>query len=139
MQQLGGLFMERQQKVRKNNISRVARLKKQKRKRRISLLICGVLVIGIGFFIGYKLYIKNKCKDLGYAVEHYLTSKKADNGLLRVQNMTLVFSDDTTAIVKAYGLSKEEPHEKSAVEGMFRKDSLDSWDLESTTLLNTLS
>ena len=139
MQQLGGLFMEKQQKVIKNNISRVARLKKQKRKRRISLLICGVLVIGIGFFIGYKLYIKNKCKDLGYAVEHYLTSKKADNGLLRVQNMTLVFSDDTTAIVKAYGLSKEEPHEKSAVEGMFRKDSLDSWDLESTTLLNTLS
>lgn len=130
--------MERQQKVRKNNISRVARLKKQRRKRRISLLICGVLVIGIGFFIGYKLYIKNKCKDLGYAVEHYLTSKKADDGLLRVQNMTLVFSDDTTAIVKAYGLSKEEPHEKSAVEGMFRKDSLDSWGLESTTPLNTL-
>ena len=130
--------MERQQKVRKNNISRVARLKKQRRKRRISLLICGVLVIGIGFFIGYKLYIKNKCKDLGYAVEHYLTSKKADDGLLRVQ-MTLVFSDDTTAIVKAYGLSKEEPHEKSAVEGMFRKDSLDSWGLESTTPLNTLS
>ena len=129
--------MERQQKVRKNNISRVARLKKQRRKRRISLLICGVLVIG--FFIGYKLYIKNKCKDLGYAVEHYLTSKKADDGLLRVQNMTLVFSDDTTAIVKAYGLSKEEPHEKSAVEGMFRKDSLDSWGLESTTPLNTLS
>lgn len=53
--------------------------------------------------------------------------------------MTLVFSDDTTAIVKAYGLSKEEPHKKSAVEGMFRKDSLDSWDLESTTPLNTLS
>ena len=106
--------MERQQKARKNNISRVARLKKQRRKRRISLLICGVLVIGVGFFIGYKLYIKNKCKDLGYAVEHYLTSKKADDGLLRVQNMTLVFSDDTTAIVKAYGLSKEEPHEKSA-------------------------
>ena len=131
--------MERQQKARKNNISRVARLKKQRRKRRISLLICGVLVIGIGFFIGYKLYIKNKCKDLGYAVEHYLTSKKADDGLLRVQNMTLVFSDDTTAIVKAYGLSKEEPHEKSAVEGMFRKDSLDSWDLESTTPLNTVS
>ena len=52
--------MERQQKVRKNNISRVARLKKQRRKRRISLLICGVLVIGVGFFIGYKLYIKNK-------------------------------------------------------------------------------
>ena len=47
--------MERQQKARKNNISRVARLKKQRRKRRISLLICGVLVIGIGFFIGYKL------------------------------------------------------------------------------------
>ena len=67
--------MERQQKARKNNISRVARLKKQRRKRRISLLICGVLVIGVGFFIGYKLYIKNKCKDLGYAVEHYLTSK----------------------------------------------------------------
>ena len=61
--------MERQQKARKNNISRVARLKKQRRKRRISLLICGVLVIGVGFFIGYKLYIKNKCK---YQIRYYI-------------------------------------------------------------------
>lgn len=130
--------MQKQQKVKRKNTSRMARLKKQRKKRRITLLVCGVLIIGIGF-LSYKLYIKNKCKDLGYAVEHYLTSKKADDRLLRVQNMTLVFSDNNTAIVKAYGLSSEEPHAKSAVEGMFRKDSLDSWTLESTNPLNTIS
>ena len=131
--------MPKHQKVKRKNRSRIERLKKQRKKRRITLLIFSALIIGIGLFFTYKLYIKNKCKDLGYAVEHYLTSKKSEDRLLRVQNMTLVFSDKNTAIVKAYGLSSDEPHAQSAVEGMFRKDSLDSWTLESTNPLNIIS
>lgn len=119
-----------------NKKSRLTRLKRKKKKRRIVLYLCITLILSLGAFLSYKLYIKNKCKDLGYAVDHYLTSNKADDRLLRVQNMTLVFSDDNTAIVKAYGLSNAAPHEQTGVEGMFRKNSLDSWTLESTNPLN---
>lgn len=131
--------MRSKQKTRIKKVSRLEKLKRRKRKNRLTLLVCSILVVGVVFFVSYKLYIKNKCKDLGYAVEHYFTSNKYDNSLLRVKNMDLVFSDDNTAIVKAYGLSKEEPHGESTIEGMFRKDSLDSWKLESTNLLNNAS
>lgn len=127
--------MRSKQKVRTKKASRLRRLKKQRQKRRITILVCSLLLLGSIGFIGWKLYIKNKCKDLDYAVQHYLTSNKIDNSLLSVKTMSLTFSDDTTAVVKAYGLSKEKPHSKSGIEGMFRKDSLNSWTLESTNLI----
>lgn len=127
--------MRSNQKIRTKKASRIARLKKRRLKKRLTFIISIAFVLSILCFSAWQLYMKNKCKDLDFAVEHYLTSGNDEDKLLRVQNISLIFSDDNTAVVKAYGLSKATPHSESTVEGHFRKGSSSSWTLESSNLL----
>ena len=102
------------------------------RNRRLVVILLSLLFIFIVSFVIRMVYIKSGCKELDFAVEHYLTSNKNDESLVRVQTMTLVFSDNEKAVVQAFGLSKKEPHSMIGIEGHFKKNNLNSWKLEST-------
>ena len=68
-----------------------------------------------------KIYTNNKCKDLYFATEYFLT-KGSSNRLLRVQNFELVFLDNNVAIIEAFGLNKESPHEEVTLRATFKKN-----------------
>ncbi|MBS6601620.1 MAG: hypothetical protein KH333_11510 [Clostridium sp.] len=78
----------------------------------------------------YKSYLYNKCKNLDYAVNYYLTNSNDDDKLLRVQSYTPTFSDGKRTVVKAYGLCKNPPHKRLSLECHFKKDKNNSWKLE---------
>ena len=113
-------------------VTRSKRNKKKYKRRRLMVLIISCLILVITFLVIRYVHIKSSCKDLDYAVEHYLTSGKNDQNLLRVKTMTLIFSDNDKAVVQAFGLSQEDPHREIGIEGHFKKDSVNSWKLEST-------
>ena len=75
----------------------------------------------------------NNCKEISSAVE-YLMTKNVDNALLRVQTIELKFSDGETAVVEAFGLSKEKPHQSTNVECHLRKKN-NLWKLENSYIL----
>ena len=120
----------------KNTSSRtfMTRTKRNKiyRNRRLTVILLSLLCIFIISFIIRSVYIKSCCKELDFAVEHYLTSNNSDDCLVRVKTMNLVFSDKDKAVVQAFGLSKKEPHSMIGVEGHFKKNNSNSWKLEST-------
>ena len=118
------------------NLTRVQRLKMKKRRRRLLAIIIGVVLITISSLIIRNIYIKNKCEDLYYSANYNLTSRFNSEKLLRVNNMTLVFSDNETAMVEAYGLSTEAPHRTIGIKGRFMKSASGSWGLEDTYSLD---
>ena len=98
-------------------------LLKSKRKKTLHLMISLVLITITSIFITNNLYVSSNSKDLGFAVEHNLTTGfSSENKLLRVQKMSLVYFDGETAIVEASGLSKNPPHQITSVKGSFKKD-----------------
>lgn len=102
-----------------------------KRKKMLFLIISLGLIIIFSFSITYNMYICNNSKDLGFAVEHnFTTGFLSKNKLLRVQKMSLIYSDGENAIVEAYGLAKAPPHKSTSIKGSFKKDSNNSWYLE---------
>lgn len=110
----------------------------QKKRKRTKRIITNISTFSLLLVIGYiicQIYLTNRCKDLQYAVDYYLTSGNEEDRLLRVKNITLVFSDKDTAVIEAYGLNKSKPHATTAIEGHFRKDSFDSWKLENTYII----
>ena len=98
---------------------------------RTSLLILVLLILSI--FI-QKIYITSKCKNFDYSVNYYLTNSSAPYQLLRVQDTYTLFSNQNTKVIKAYGLSKDSPHKKLALECHFIKDSNGIWKLENSYL-----
>ena len=73
----------------------------------LSLIISLGLITIVSFFITHDLYISSNSKDLGFAVEYNFTSGfSSESKLLRVQKMSLIYSDGETAVVEASGLSK---------------------------------
>ncbi|MDS0524156.1 hypothetical protein NNC19_00610 [Clostridium sp. SHJSY1] len=113
----------------KSELNRIMRLKKT-RKKRIRALILLIAVILLSTYLLRTLYIKNKSKDLQYAVEHSLTSGDSKERLLRVDNISLIFDDNKKAIVEVSGLSKSEPHSSTKIKGTFKRGMLNSWELE---------
>lgn len=100
-----------------------------------TLLICTTLLFGLGF-CSYKIFVMTRCKDLNYAVEHFMTSNgNADIKLMRVQTMKLVFSDGKSAVVEVFGMGKSEPHATTSIKGHYKKNSFDSWVLEDSYLV----
>ena len=91
-----------------------------------------LLIITItALLLARNYYISVKSTDLSYAVEYNFTRGLiSKNKLLRVQKMSLIYSDGETAIVEASGLSKNEPHKSVSITGNFKKDSHKSWYLE---------
>lgn len=128
--------MRRDYKRRNKTVSRKERLKKRKRKARILLSIFIIILLTFSYGI-WKLYKINKSKDLQYAVESTLTTGNSDESLLRVQNITLVFNDNETAIIEASGLSKSEPHYSTTIKGYYKKGIMNSWKLEKTYKLQS--
>lgn len=92
----------------------------------ISITISSIL-------ISQKIIMYNNCKEISSAVE-YLMTKNVDNALLRVQTIELKFSDGETAVVEAFGLSKEKPHQSTNVECHLRKKN-NLWKLENSYIL----
>jgi hypothetical protein len=122
--------MRRRSKVdNKNKLSRIKRLK-IRRKKIIRSLILLALIIFLSIYLLHELYIKNKSKDLQYAVEYSLTSGNSKERLLRVQNISLIFNDNKNAIVEVSGLSKSKPHASTKIKGTFKRGLLHSWQLE---------
>lgn len=117
------------------NLTRSQRLKMRRKRRRIMAIIIGVLFIAISSLIIRNIYINKHCEDLYYSANHNLTSGFSHERLLRVNNMTLIFSDNENAMVEAYGLSKDAPHKTIGIKGRFLKNSSGSWILENTYLI----
>lgn len=93
----------------------------------ITLLIITITAL----LLARNYYISVKSTDLSYAVEYNFTRGLiSKNKLLRVQKMSLIYSDGETAIVEASGLSKNEPHKSVSITGNFKKDNHKSWYLE---------
>lgn len=115
--------------INKREISRIKRLKKI-RKKRIRALILLVAIILFSTYLFHTLYIRNRSKDLQYAVEYSLTSGDTKERLLRVDNISLIFNDNKKAIVEVSGLSKSEPHTSTKIKGTFKRGLLNSWELE---------
>ena len=126
--------------VKKNNTINLNQYKKQKIKKRkkrtlVKRYICTffilVTLVVSSFIITKEIYVQKRCADLAYSVEHYFTNgfdKK--NKLLRVQQMSLIYSDGENALVEASGLSKEEPHKQTILKGNFKKDKSNFWILD---------
>ncbi|MBN1037749.1 hypothetical protein [Clostridium sp. ZS1] len=126
--------------VKKNNTINLNQYKKQKIKKRkkrtlVKRYICTffilVTLVVSSFIITKEIYIQKRCADLAYSVEHYFTNgfdKK--NKLLRVQQMSLIYSDGENALVEASGLSKKEPHKQTILKGNFKKDKSNFWVLD---------
>ncbi|MDD6795104.1 MAG: hypothetical protein PUE01_06830 [Clostridiaceae bacterium] len=114
---------------RNKKVTRKEKLKKRRRKARILIGIIFLLILTLSYGI-WKLYKLNKSRDLQYAIESTLTSGNDKESLLRVQNITLVFNDNETAIIEASGLSKEKPHYSTTIKGYYKKGIMDSWKLE---------
>ena len=130
----GDINMDNKRVKRRGRITRLERFKiKQRKRRRITLVIFCVL-IAVGGFLTKEVIAYKKCQDISSAVEYYMTSN-IDEALLRVQNMELKFSDGSTAVVEASGLSKEKPHESKKVECHLIKNN-NSWKLENLYTLN---
>jgi len=96
-----------------------------------SLFIISISIIFITSFITiHNLYINTNCKDLYYSVEYNFTVGFTDkNKLMRVQHMSLISKDNTTAIVEVSGLSKTPPHKNTSFTGNFKKRSNGIWEL----------
>lgn len=85
--------------------------------------ICIASIIVTSFSGSYNNYININSKDLSYAVEYNLTKGLPSNKkLFRVQSISLIESKNTTAIVKASGLSKSSPHKTISVIANFEKE-----------------
>lgn len=111
--------------IQKNKTKRI------KKKLQYSLIFSLLLIIISSSFLTHNLYIEINSKDLQFAAEHNFTAGFfSKDKLLRVQNMSLIYSDGESSIIEAYGLSKSEPHKKVIIKGIFRKDSYKSWYLE---------
>ena len=105
--------------------------KRAKRRVLLFLMISLGLITATSFFITHNLYVSSNSKDLEFAVEYnFTTGFSSENKLLRVQKMSLIYSDGETSVVEASGLSKNEPHKNVSIKGSFRKDDNKSWHLE---------
>lgn len=126
-------YMEKQKIIprRKRRINRRIKAKAKKRFTFcMSLCLCTISLTA--FFVARNSYISAKSTNLSYAVEYYFTHGfSSKDKLLRVQKMTLIYSDGTFAVVEASGLSKEEPHKEVSIRGSFKKDNYKSWYLDS--------
>lgn len=110
---------------------------KSKRKIILSLTISLGLIISTSFLIADNLYLYTNSKDLEFVVEHNFTSGfSSENKLLRVQQMSLIYCDEDTAIVEAFGLSKEAPHKSTSIKGSFKRDNNNHWIFEKFVLSN---
>lgn len=110
--------------VKRKKIKKSTRLKR----RRLLLLFLALVIF---IFCVRKIYVINKCKDLTYATNYYFVGKSDKNGLSRISRSSLIFSDTDTAEIKAYGLTKSSPHKKICASGIFRRDSNNTWKLDS--------
>lgn len=126
--------MDKQKKAKDFISSRVYRLKKKKQRRLRIFFLFLIFIVASSL---WQLYNKNQRKDLQYAVEQSLTSGNEDERLLRVQNISLLFNDSDAVVVEVVGLSKKEPHAITKIKASFRKGFMNSWDLESTSKLET--
>lgn len=126
------LYVEHQKIIprRKRRICR--RMKaKSKLRSKIYLSLCLGTIVITSFFIARNSYISAKSTDLAYAVEYNFTHGFFSNDkLLRVQKMSLIYSDGETAVVEASGLAKKSPHQNTSITGSFKKDSHKSWHLD---------
>ncbi len=104
----------------------------QKKRRRLTIFMTISITIS-SILISQKIIMYNNCKEISSAVE-YLMTKNVDNALLRVQTIELKFSDGETAVVEAFGLSKEKPHQSTNVECHLRKKN-NLWKLENSYIL----
>ncbi len=104
---------------------------KSKLKIMLSLSISLALIAATSLLVADNLYVYSNSKDLEFVVERNFTSGfSPENKLLRVQRISLVYYDTDTAIVEAFGLSKEAPHKSTSIKGSFKRDSNDRWVFE---------
>lgn len=116
---------------------RARRIDRFKKKKLIRLRIFLLILIFIASYSLWQLYNRNQRKDLQYAVEQSLTSGNDDDRLLRIQNISLLFNDSDAAVVEVVGLNKKNPHATIRIKACFRKGFMNSWELESTSKLET--
>ena len=126
--------MSNQETARNLRARRIYKFKKKKKRQLIIFFFILIFIVGYSL---WQLYNKTQRKDLQYAVEQSLTSGNEDERLLRIQNISLLFNDSDAAVVEVIGLSKKKPHATTRIKANFRKGFMNSWQLESTSKLET--
>ena len=129
-----------QKRSKKNRTyTRVQRLKKRRKK--LFLIIFPIVLIVLLITSGLLLkgrYISYKCSNLTYAIDYYFTNwKDKDLRINRVQNITFVDKTDDKVVVEAFGLSHNEPHQRTTLVGELTKDSNGSWVMNSLAKKDT--
>ncbi len=97
--------------------------------RRHHIHISMFIIIFTAFYTGRYTYITLNSKDLFYAVEYNLTHGHNSKQLMRVQNLTLISKNHTTAVVEATGLSQSVPHKTITIRASF-KNCHNLWQLD---------
>ena len=123
-----------QKRSKKNRTyTRVQRLKKRRKKlfAIIFPIVVVLLLITSGILLKGK-YVSYRCSNLTYAIDYYFTNwKDKDLRINRVQSMTFVDKTEDKVIVEAFGLSHNEPHQRTTLVGELTKDSSGSWVMNS--------
>lgn len=120
------------------NLNKTRRTYKFHKNKRIKLIraitnILILFIILITLVITLKtLYIRNKCKDIYYSIDYYMTSTYSKNNrLLRVKEMNLSYSDEKNVIAIASGLDNESPHRYLSYKISLFKTERGYWKMES--------
>ncbi|MGG5462019.1 hypothetical protein [Clostridium sp. B9] len=99
--------------------------------RRIVVFISSLFIIIFSLaFIGNKIYVREKCKDLYFATEYLSTKGNVENSFLTVHNFELSFLDGNLAVVEIKGLSYDEPHRSMTCNAYFERGGNSIWDLK---------
>lgn len=113
---------------RRRKLTRLARLRKRRRKA-IGVFLSIILLVGvIGGISINKISTTKKLKDLTYAIDYYLTNAKdKDYRLKSVQTMSLIDKTADTVTIEANGLSIKPPYATTTVVGYFTKQENGMW------------
>ena len=135
---VNNLYIEEQKIIPRRNRRITRRMRaKAKKKSAICMTLCLIIITLTAFFVARDSYISAKSMDLSYSVEYNFTHGfLSKDKLLRVQRMSLIYSDGESAVVEVFGLAKEEPHKEVSIKGNFKKDSHKSWHLDSVQSSN---
>lgn len=112
-------------------------VKYKKKKKNIYLPYIIFLSLIVLIYLAKNIYVNYRCKELYEAADYIFTTDKCkDSAIMRVQHMTLEYSDEEKAIIKVSGLSKKAPHELTTIKGELKKNSLNSWELSKYEEIN---
>ena len=115
-------------KISKDKLKRKIHSSKS-RHNNIAFIFSLLIILFICFNVSKDYYIRLCSKDLYYSADYNLTHNYSDKKLMRVKCIKLIERKNTSAILKASGLSASVPHKTLYITASFKKED-DIWYLD---------